>query len=207
MRMSRKMAVNSTGGLRICTLPIGTVFSLTENSKDVDYIVLAHNYQGSNGTLVVRKYAIGSYAMNSATIKSYHNTDLDLFLNDSFILWLDKSIREKIVSVALTMVNSGNDGETIVANKKVFLLCNAEVGGTTSAEGTALDYFSSAAKRICYSDEGAAGEWWTRTAYYALTTSFRTVSAEGELTTHNPTNTALVRPAFVLPHSYKLKLK
>ena len=70
MRMSRKLAMRC-GGIPLKTLAVGSSVWLNENETAAEYIVLAHDYPVSGGTLVMRKIAIGSITMNASTPTTY----------------------------------------------------------------------------------------------------------------------------------------
>ena len=204
MRMSRKLAMGC-GGIPLKTLAVGSSVWLNENETAAEYIVLAHDYPVSGGTLVMRKIAIGSITMNASTPTTYVDTDLDVYLNGDFLATLDASVQKCMMVVPVTCLDKDSAATTVT--RKVYLLSRAELGGTASEEGTAIPYFSDDSRKICYAVDATAVEWWTRTIYYSWTTYFRTVGSDGAFTTQSATGSCYVRPVFTLPGNFKIKNK
>lgn len=160
------------------------------------YIYLCKDYPTQNGALLLRKDCV---ATQSASKVLWSNSTLRTWCNDTFF---NKMVVKNYVLDTTVM------GEASSTSKdKVFLLSLTEMGFTEPSGGVALgkkiDYFSSDARRIAFYN-GVGSDYWTRSTiglqpYY--------ITSVGQMATISTPQNVLkgLRPAFVLPLSFKLK--
>lgn len=214
------------GGIILATLNdknVGDVVKIKENGTAVNYIIVHKGIPGSlydsscDGVWVLRQTAYQNRTWNGTTgsgsNNDYENSDINKWLNNTFLSRIDEKIRANIKTAIIPFkkgngddpsgVYSGTDGLSC----KVFLLSGYEVGFTTSTDeyfpvdGAKLAYFSDNASRIAKNSSGTSADWWLRSPY-AYSFAAWHVTTIGANNFHNTNVTSVsVRPAFVLPFS------
>lgn len=200
-------------------LNVGDVVKLNENGTTAEFIIIhkgkpSELYDDScDGIWVMRKNTHSLRAWDgtekSNSDNTYSGSDIDKWLTNTYLKYLDSEIADKIKTVKIPHWPSwGNDSDCKeVASgarglaRKVFLLSRNEVGFSSSpVDGAKLSYFSDNASRIKKGDDGVAKTWWLRFpsqsndySVYAVTTAGGSSIAAGY------TSTNAVCMAFVLP--------
>lgn len=160
------------------------------------YIYLCKDYPTQNGALLLRKDCVETQAASKVL---WSNSTLRTWCNDTFF---NKMVVKDYVLDTTVMGESSS-----TSKDKVFLLSLTEMGFTEPSGGVALgkkiDYFSSDARRIAFYN-GVGSDYWTRSTiglqpYY--------ITSVGRMATISTPQNVLkgLRPAFVLPLSFKLK--
>lgn len=160
------------------------------------YIYLCKDYPTQNGSLLLRKDCVETQAASKVL---WSNSTLRTWCNDTFF---NKMVVKDYVLDTTVMGESSS-----TSKDKVFLLSLTEMGFTEPSGGVALgkkiDYFSSDARRIAFYN-GVGSDYWTRSTiglqpYY--------ITSVGRMATISTPQNVLkgLRPAFVLPLSFKLK--
>ena len=198
-----------------------------ENGQPVDYLIVHQGlpsdiYDSScEGTWCLRKDIAEKRQWNSSNVNDYANSTVHAYLNGDWLDRYDPDVVEAIIQAKIpyvtgtggTPVASGADG----LSARLFLLSGREVGFTTSdgafpADGEKLDYFESGttdsanSKRIAYLS-GEASAWWTRSNPNNTQNTYNawTVNANGNLSPKSVTQSSGLRPALILPYSFKFK--
>lgn len=161
------------------------------------YIYLVNGYEGSNGALLLRKDLAGQSAWSSSTSTvNYIGQSLDSFIQSNFVNQLDILVKSALInaSIKTNLTNS---------TVKAFALSVTELNitsgtGNVPTEGSAIPYFNSPQRRI------ADGYYWTRTHVSGNQNAIH-VNTSGNPEQGTTTNPSGVRPAIVLPLTFKLK--
>lgn len=198
---------------------VGSIVKLNVNGTAREFIVVHQGlpsaiYDSScDGTWLLMKdiYTINTNdSIYDSTDNDYENSDVRIFLENSFFGLLDAGAREIIKQVKIpyrkgtgtsTTVSSGANG----LSSKVFLLSYYEVGYSSNSyapkEGVALAYFSDAYNtdnKIAYF-EGKASPWWLRTPYTRSASAVMISRADGWESSYLANdNRNGVRPAMIL---------
>lgn len=194
---------------------VGDIVKINEGGVAVNYLIVHKGKPSSmyddscDGVLVLRE-EIHSEQDYDSTDNDYENSDINIWLNGTFLNSIDEKIRTKIKTVkipfkkgvgnASTGVYSGSEGLSC----KAFLLSGYEVGFTQSnspIDGAKLDYFTDYISRQATLN-GKECRWFLRspkldtknTAYGVYTTGLNCQISVGG-------NLAGARPAFILPTS------
>lgn len=199
---------------------------LNENNTPVNYIVVHQGlpsdiYDAScEGTWCLRKDIAESRQWHSSNSNSYKASTIHTYLNGTFLNLFDADIREVIKQVKIPYVNG--TGNSAVASGssglscKIFLLSGREVGFSTSDnqyfpnDGAKLSYFESGAgssalnKRIAKLN-GSATLWWLRSPHTYKTINALGVFSNGIYYNGGCSNSYGLRPALILPYSFKFK--
>lgn len=203
---------------------VGSIVKIKENGVATNYIIVNKGkpsdlYDDScDGVWVLREKTHSKRAWHgtseSTSKNDYENSEIEAWLNGTFLNTIDEKIREAIKTVkipfkkglgnASTEVYSGANGLSC----KVFLLSGYEVGFTQSdnqylpVDGAKLSYFSDNASRIGKDSTNTAVRWWLRSPYTVWETHVFNVHTDGSwVTYHSYDSTVAARPAFVLPSS------
>lgn len=144
---------------------------LCENDEYIPYLVLTDDYNGS--CLLLRKHVLGEqikYNDNYRYSSYYKDSNIDAFLNKSFINVFNEAFKKKIIPTEVEITSKGSIGicgtDTEFICRKIFILSVTEVYGysssVTSQEGTSIEYFEKNDKKATKID-GIKSNWWLRT--------------------------------------------
>jgi hypothetical protein len=162
----------------------GYTVYLKENGEYEPYLVLSKNYNGEGEVLLLRKYLLDEpqiYNTDDDKYGAYYeNSEIDRFLNSTFLDTLEKSTQTKIVISNLEITNKASIGsvgnETLTIPRKAFLLSHREIAAANSRlapkEGKKLLYYSvDFHSHIATTKAGEAEPYWLRTPYteYGIT--------------------------------------
>jgi len=168
---------------------LGYTIYLSENEKNVPYLVLTNDYGGN--VLLLRKHLLDEMKpyRGQSTIPSYYEeSEIDRFLNDDYFRSLSDTIRDIVVDsvVIITDIESIGSVGTNTQNihRKIFLLSYSEVaqeGSLVNAvEGRPLKYFIDDPNAVCATTLiGEAGSWWLRTPNTAYLNTVYGISPDG----------------------------
>ena len=213
-------------GISAGDIDVGATVKINENGQPVDYLVVHQGlpsdiYDAScEGTWCLRKDIAENRQWHSSKSNSYKASTIHTYLNGTFLNLFDADIREVIKQVKIPYVNG--TGSSAVASGssglscKIFLLSGREVGFSTSDnqyfpnDGAKLSYFesgtgSSALNKRIAKLNGSAASWWLRSpnTYYA-SNAWR-VYSNGGCGNSYCTNSHGIRPALILPYSFKFQ--
>ncbi len=202
---------------RLSEVAVGSVVKLNENGVPTDFYVATHNYEvglnGSGRTLLVRKDCYSLRRWHEDPDASYPDSELSIWLNNTYKNVLDYDIQELIGSTTFyyTPCVVGTSPVLTPVSRPVFMLSITELGHTVLhdgvPEGTELPI--SSMLRIAYRN-GRATEQWTRTPEIYSTNNISkqrcaySVNEEGNEERLSKTNSHGTRPAFTLPESLYL---
>lgn len=138
----------------------------------------------------------------------YQGSDIDAYLNNTFIGLLDADVQNSVKEVQIPATDTSDSQDYSNYATKIFLLSNDELGTAyeetynVSTEGICLDYFVNAdnGRRIAHYNNTATA-WWTRSAWGSHNVQ---IKADGSGTfTYNsdyiPDNNYGIRPAMIMP--------
>ena len=167
-----------------------------------------------NGTWLLMKDIYENRVWQSGNINKYESSDVNAYLNDTFLNLFDGNIRDAIKQVKIPYRKNGGSGGTNQSGAnglpaKIFLLSGYEVGWTTSdhsgfpQDGTKLSYFesgdgTSAKNKRIANLNGSAADWRLRSPYTGDTYSVWLVHS-GTYRNYNASLSYGIRPAFILP--------
>lgn len=206
---------------KLGTKAVGSIVKLNVNGTAKEFIVVHQGipsslYDGScNGTWLLMKDIYENRVWNRAAINKYESSEINTYLNNTFLGLLDSNIKDVIKQVKIPCRKYGGSGgiDQSGANglsAKIFLLSGYEVGLTTNdspsspVDGAKLDYFESGTgssamnKRVAYLN-GSAADWWLRSP---LTSDFDHVwyvLSNGKCDANYTYGPFGIRPALVLP--------
>lgn len=211
------------------SLDVGQSVYLNVNGAATEFLIVHQGnpdsslYDGScDGTWLLMKdvYERKYWHQYSFYKTPYSQSDIHLYLNNTFLGLLDSDVKEKIKRAKIPYSSySSSDDDTVYngssgLSAKVFLLGAYEVGADTlnspylNADGAKLDFFltgnttEAAAKRIAYLDDVAV-TWYTRSPfvnYDAITSSLIwIIGADGIFNNVSPVDNTGIRPALILP--------
>lgn len=196
---------------------VGDIVKIKEDGVAVNYLIVhkgkpSDMYDDSCDGIWVLREEIHSNQVWDSTDNDYENSDINIWLNGTFLNTIDEKIREAIktvkipfkkgVSNASTGVYSGSEGLSC----KVFLLSGYEVGLTQSdssyypIDGAKLDYFSDNASRKAYLN-GSPATWWFRSPRMTQNVIYVWFMNTGGPYNNSSYDSHGARPAFVLPSS------
>lgn len=214
-------------GTSLGNLDVGTEITLNENGEPINYLIVNQGipedsalYDAScDGTWLLRKDIAETRQWHSSNSNSYKASTIHSYLNGTFLNLFDADIREVIKQVKIPYVNgTANAAVASGANGlscKIFLLSGREVGFSTSDnqyfpnDGAKLSYFESGTgssalnKRIAKLNGSATG-WWLRSPRTLNTIDAWYVYSDGDCYVFNCALSCGIRPALVLPFSFKL---
>ena len=177
------------------------ILMLPEQGIPVKFILLKHDYENSGRSLVLRKDLYDERAWNSSNNNAYASSAIDTWLNNTYLMCLDESVRNQIIEVAFPYTIGYGNSTVSTLSRKVLLLSATEIGYSGSyvnVEGTVLLYFNSDSKCIAYLN-GTATYWWTRSPYNGELGRVKAVAQNGVLHEPNASYPDGSRPAFTLP--------
>lgn len=216
-----RATVPSTG-IKVSTLPVGTIIKLFEDGTYVDFMIVnqgnpdASMYDSScDGCWVLRKdILVKSIMYKNETAVDYEGSKVYNYFTDFYIPNLGAIEQSVIKQVNIpSRYRAGVDDEIRQTSVKVFLLSVFEVGGTTTqfpgtmVDGATLKYFEDnlATTRIAQYDDPKGGIiaafWWLRTS---SGNSIWFISSDGSFSSNSADLSYGVRPALILPSTAKL---
>ena len=203
------------------TKTVGSIVKLKENGAAVNYIVVHQGRPSSSydtscdGTWLLRQDIAENRVWDSGTSNVLESSDIQSYLNGTWINRYDSDIRSAIKQVKIPYRQNGGSGGTdrTGANGlscKIFLLSGREVGFTNNEssyfpnDGSKLSYFesgngSSAQQKRVATLNGSAAYWWLRSPYTDSTNYVWYVHSGGYYGRWNANDSYGVRPALVLP--------
>lgn len=205
-------------------LDVGATVKINENGQAVDYLIVHQGLPGDmydascEGTWCLRKDIAENRVWDSHGYDDYQNSDIYAYLNGDWLNRYDSDVANQIVQCKIPYVN-GTGGSSVASGAnglsvKSFLLGGYEVGWTTSnsknipADGSVLFYFQGTSeadsKRIAYLN-GIATNWFLRSPYAVNTGTVLSVQTGGSYTVFGTSNSRGIRPALILPYSFKFK--
>ena len=167
---------------------VGDIVKIKEDGVAVNYLIVHKGkpsdlYDDScDGVWVLREEIHSNQVWDgtsSSSYNDYENSDINIWLNNTFLNTIDEKIRAEIKTVKIPFKKgNGNSGSGVYSGLnglscKVFLLSGYEVGFTTSdnqyspVDGARLSYFENGTgtsannKRIAKLN-GSAAIWWLR---------------------------------------------
>lgn len=183
-------------GLGYLKYAVGDTVRLTYYGEVKIFRVVHKNYKTTNKIVLVSEDNLTNATWATGGANNYSTSDLRTFLNSTVLSGFSDEIQNAIV---VTSVACHNNTTAVTCKDKIWALSYAEVGlGTNTyapAEGSALSYFNSAARRIKYLN-GTAAYWWLRTPYTSPTNYAWLVSSSGSGGNSNVTHSYGVVPAF-----------
>ena len=168
-----------------------------------------------DGCWVLRKEIAGKWVWDSREYNDYKNSDIQAYLNGSWLSRYSAGVLSQIKQVKIPHVN-GRGSEGAVASGanglscKIFLLSGYEVGFSTSdnsyfpRDGAKLPYFDSGTgstannKRIA-NYNGSAAIWWLRSPRTSNIEDVWVVDSDGSYIIGDSYASRGVRPALILP--------
>lgn len=204
---------------KLGTKAVGSIVKLKVNGTAKEFIVVHQGKPSSlydescNGVWLLMKDIYENRVWNRAAINKYESSEINTYLNNTFLGLLDSNIKDAIKQVKIPYRKYGGSGGTDQSGAngllcKIFLLSGYEVGFTTSdnsffpVDGAKLDYFTESSggnsKRVSHLN-GVATAWWLRSPFTGDATFVWCVDSYGNynyLDAHSPVG---VRPALVLP--------
>ena len=213
-------------GKPIGNVDVGDIIQLRENLVPVDYIVVHQGLPGSmydascDETWLLRKDIAENRAWDSANSNMLEYSDIQSYLNGTWINRYDTDIRNAIKQVKIPYRQNGGSSGTDRngANGlscKIFLLSGKEVGWDSSNnqcfpnDGAKLSYFldgtgSSANQKRVATLNGSATYWWLRSPYSCSINVVWYVLSNGGYTRWDASGSNGVRPALVLPSDFRI---
>ena len=193
-------------------LSLGETITLNVNGTPYEWIVVHQGNPGTskydascNGTWLLMKNCYNSMAFSTSSNLAYGESDINTYLNGTFLRSLDSSIQSIVKEVTIPVYVGGNNSSLTTLTTKIFLLSFQEIDLTASAgahlnpkDGLALDYFNGGddARRIAYYG-GSARYWWTRSPWG--NDSRTVVRSNGDYTFYSVDDYNYVRPAMIMP--------
>ena len=208
----------------IGTLSVGKTITLNVSGTAKEFIVVHQGkpsplYDDScSGTWLLMQDIYENRVWQSGNINKYESSDINTYLNSTFLNLFDSSIKDSIKQVKIPYRQGGGSGGTDQSGAnglpvKIFLLSGYEVGWTTSdnsylpVDGAKLDYFTASSggnsKRIA-NFNGSASYWFLRSPYTPRTDIVWGVGYDGVHNTDAPRNSKGIRPAFVMPSTFEV---
>ena len=193
-------------------LSLGETITLNVNGTPYEWIVVHQGNPGTskydtscNGTWLLMKNCYNSMAFSTSSNLAYGESDINTYLNGTFLRSLDSSIQSIVKEVTIPVYVQGDNSSLTTLTTKIFLLSFQEIDLTASAgahlnpkDGLALDYFNGGddARRIAYYG-GSAKYWWTRSPWG--NDSRTVVKSNGDYTFNSVDDYNYVRPAMIMP--------
>ena len=208
-------------------IDVGATVKINENGQAVEHIVVHQGlpsdiYDSScEGTWCLRKDIAENRVWDSGNSNVLETSDIQAYLNGDWMNRYAHDVAEAIKQVKIPYRQNGGSGGTDRngANGlscKIFLLSGYEVGFRTSdnqyfpVDGAKLSYFDAGTgttannKRIAKLN-GSATLWWLRSpcTYNSLLAWY--VYSNGNYDNSNCSSLHGIRPALILPFSFKFK--
>lgn len=205
----------------ISALSVGSSVYCNVSDVKTEFIVVNQGkpsdmYDDScNGIWLLMKDIYEKRVWDSESINKYEGSDINTYLNSTFLNLFDSNIKDVIKQVKIPYRKNGGAGGTDQSganglSAKIFLLSGYEVGWTTSdtqyfpQDGAKLSYFASGTgtsannKRIAKLN-GSADIWWLRSQNTDDTGNVWHVSSDGDYVSSLTSYSLGIRPAFILP--------
>lgn len=203
----------------IGTLAVGKTITLNVDGAPIEFVVVHQGKPSSlyddscGGTWLLMKDIYENRVWQSGNINKYESSDINTYLNSTFLNLFDSNIKDAIKQVKIPYRKNGGSGGTDQSGAnglpaKIFLLSSYEVGWTTSnssqfpVDGAKLDYFVASSggnsKRIA-NFNGAAARWWLRSPNAAYTSNVWIVDIDGVHYNYYASSSYGIRPALILP--------
>ena len=205
----------------ISALAVGSSVFCNVNGVKTEFVVVNQGkpsdmYDDScSGAWLLMKDVYENRVWDSGNINKYESSDINTYLNSTFLNLFDSNIKDTIKQVKIPYrKDGGGDGtDQSGANglpAKIFLLSGYEVGWTTSinsyfpVDGAKLSYFESGTatsannKRIANLN-GSAATWWLRSQNTFNNDHVYGVLTNGDYNDYNASNSYGIRPTLVLP--------
>ena len=201
---------------KLGAMAVGSTVKIKINGTLRDFLIVQHGnpdssiYDAScNGTWVLMKDIYTTVKFGATN--SYKGSNIQTYLNETFLNLIDADIRGSIKQVKIPYWNNTYDKGSLATGSnglstKVFLLSGYEVGWTTSdnrsfpKDGVRLAYFADSSggnsKRIAYLN-GSATNWWLRSPFSGWDGSL-IVKPNGSYSLYECRVAWGVRPAFIL---------
>lgn len=214
-------------GISAGDIEVGKEVVLSENSSPVNYIVVHQGKPGSmydascEGTWCLRKDIAENRVWDSGNSNVLETSDIHAYLNGDWMNRYDPDVEEAIKQVKIPYRQNGGSSGTDRngANGlscKIFLLSGREVGFTNNEspyfpnDGAKLDYFisgntSSAQQKRIAKLNGSAAYWRLRSPSTYLEVGVWVCASNGNYNDWNANSSCGVRPALILPYSFKFK--
>ena len=208
-------------------IDVGATVKINENGQAVEHIVVHQGlpsdiYDSScEGTWCLRKDIAENRVWDSGNSNVLETSDIQAYLNGDWMNRYAHDVAEAIKQVKIPYRQNGGSGGTdrTGANGlqcKIFLLSGREVGlGSADNQylpndGAKLDYFidgttSSANNRRIANLNGSATNWWLRSPATHNEVGVWRCNSGGDCDHWNAYNSYGVRPALILPYSFKFK--
>lgn len=206
-------------------LAVGDTVQLFVNGVLKEFLVVQKGLPSSlydnscNGIWLLMKDIDERRAWNNSDVNIYESSDINTYLNSTFLNLLDNNIKDAVKQVKIPYRQNGGYGGTNQSganglSTKIFLLSCYEVGWTLSnlpsspVDGAKLSYFESGIgssannKRIARLN-GTSVYWWLRSQYTDSSLGAYYVTPDGEYDRNNVSASAGIRPAFILPADYQ----
>lgn len=213
-------AMPAASGTQISTLEVGTLAKMNISGTPWEWRIVHQGLPGSmydascDGCWLLLEN-IHSTRIWDSTNNDYKNSDINTWLQNSFLPMLDSGIQSQVKQVKIPYQNGTGSGGSVASGAnglscKIFLLSGYEVGFSTSdssyfpRDGAKLSYFSSgtsssANKKRIAKYNGSATNWWLRSPYTRHTNGVWYVHSDGYYDRWGFGNTCGVRPALILP--------
>ena len=202
---------------------VGDIVKIKEDGVAVNYLIVhkgkpSDMYDDScDGVWLLREKTHSNrvwHGTSESTSKNdYENSEIEDWLNSTFLNAIDEKIREAIKTVKIPYRKGSGTSKTVQSGAnglscKVFLLSGYEVGYTQSdneylpIDGAKLSYFSDNTSRIGYGSTNVA-IWWLRSPHTFNAMGVFLVRTDGLLGSISSSYlmNGAARPAFVLPSS------
>lgn len=173
-------------GTPVSSLAVGTLININENGAPVEYMVVNQGLPSSmydascDGCWVLRKDIAEGRAWDSSN-NDYKNSDIQAYLNGSWLSRYSAGVLSQIKQVKIPYVNGTGSGGSVASGAnglscKIFLLSGYEVGFSTHddsyfpSDGAKLSYFSSGTNSYANNYRiakynGSATDWWLRSPH------------------------------------------
>lgn len=207
-------------GTPVSSLAVGTLIKINENGAPVEYLIVNQGLPSSmydascDGCWVLRKDIAENRAWDSSD-NNYKNSDIQAYLNGSWLSRYSAGVLSQIKQVKIPYVNGTGSGGSVASGAnglrcKIFLLSGYEVGFSTSdgshfpRDGAKLSYFSSGTgsaannKRIA-NYNGSASRWLLRSPVTNYTNYVWGVLSDGRCRDWDYSIAYGVRPVLILP--------
>ena len=208
-------------GTPLSELAEGTIIKINENGSPVEYLIVNQGLPSSmydtscDGCWVLRK-DIEETREWGHQFSNYKNSDIQAYLNGSWLSRYSTGILSQIKQVKIPYVNGNGSDEPVVSGAnglscKIFLLSGYEVGWTTSDssdfphDGAKLSYFDSGtgstanSKRRAVRDDNGLGCSWFLRSPSAGSGNIWGVMTDGSYLTWNSDDVCGIRPALIFP--------
>ena len=208
-------------------IDVGATVTINENGQPVDYLIVHQGLPGDmydascEGTWCLRKDIAENRVWDSGNSNVLETSDIHAYLNGDWMNRYDPDVAEAIKQVKIPYRQNGGSSGTDRngANGlscKIFLLSGKEVGWDSSDnqyfpnDGAKLSYFldgtgSSANQKRVATLNGSATLWWLRSPYTVSTGYVWLIDSNGKYSVWNANYSYGVRPALILPFSFKFK--